>query len=118
MPDYGQPSSYLTLSDGTPVYSSDAAEIGTVIHVLAVPDDDIFDGIVIKASGGHRFVDASLVQEIFERGVALTISQTDCDRLPEPSDNPAAMTANPDDMTPESLHDKLHRAWALISGND
>lgn len=50
MPDHGEPASYLTLGEGTPVYSSDAAEIGRVLHVLAVPDDDIFDGIVIKAS--------------------------------------------------------------------
>jgi hypothetical protein len=36
--------------------------------------------------------------------------------LPEPSENPAALEARPDDMAPEGLDDKLRRAWGLISG--
>jgi len=57
MPDYGQPASYLTLADGTPVVTSDGSELGTVTHVLAVEEDDIFDGLVIQTGSGHRFVD-------------------------------------------------------------
>ena len=58
------------------VYSSDGKELGKVEHVLDVPEDDIFDGFVIDTSvlpGGHRFVDAPEVEEIFERGVVLKI---------------------------------------------
>src|SRR5262249_39687924 len=65
--DLGQPSSYLALQEGIGVYSSDGERIGKVEHVLAVPEDDIFDGIVLDTSvlpGGHRFVDAPQVQEI------------------------------------------------------
>ena len=63
-----EPSSYLTLEAGTKVLSSDGEQIGEVAHVLAVEEDDIFDGIVIDASwlpGGHVFADAAEVQEIF-----------------------------------------------------
>ena len=38
-------------------------------------------------------------------------------RLPEPSANPAAMSATPDDTAESDLERKLRRAWDLISGN-
>src|SRR5256885_14334082 len=116
MADRGSPSSYLLLADGTPVYGSDGHQVGTVAHVLAVPDDDIFDGLVIKTDSGHRFCDAPLVREIYERGVELTIPARECARLPEPSASPAAMDVGADDMVPDTLHDKLKRAWDLLSG--
>jgi hypothetical protein len=117
MPDYGTPASYLTLAPGTAVYSSDGAKVGEVAHVLAVPEDDIFDGVVIDVGGGHRFVDAPQVREIFEDGVELRISEADAERLPEPSENAPAMEVGADDMAPDHLRDKLRRAWDLISGN-
>ena len=122
MPDLGEPSSYLALEEGVEVYSSDGERVGKVEHVLAVPEDDIFDGIVLDTSvlpGGHRFVDAPQVQEIFERGVLLKIDRAAADQLPEPSDNPAVMEVGPDDLSdPEqsALRKKLGRAWDLISG--
>jgi hypothetical protein len=117
MPDYGQPGSYLTLGEGTPVYSSDGEQIGAVTHVLAVEEEDIFDGIVIDGAEGHRFVDAPLVREIFENGVELTIAAADAGSLPEPSENPGAMEVEPGDTVPDHLSDKLRRAWGRISGN-
>lgn len=118
MEDLGAPSSYLALQPGAPVYSSDDERLGEVEHVLAVPDDDIFDGIVLDRSvlpGGHRFVDAPQVDEIYERGVVLAIDAAAAESLPEPSANPGALEAGPDDTVNES-HDKLRRAWDLISG--
>src|SRR2546423_1417333 len=73
-PDLGDPSSYLVLADGTPVYASGGEEVGKVEHVLAEPDLDLFDGIVVedpRVADGHLFVDASQVDECFERGVLL-----------------------------------------------
>ena len=116
MPDYGEPGSYLTLADGTHVFGSDGGEIGKVAHVLAAPEEDIFDGLVIKTGDGHRFADASEVDGIFERGVVLTIPAADAGRLPEPSANPAAMSADPDDAAHGRLEEKLRRAWDLLSG--
>ena len=119
MDDLGEPSSYLVLADGLPVYSSDGKELGRVEHVLDVPEDDIFDGFVLDRSvlpGGHRFVDAAEVAEIFERGVVLKIDAAAAERLPEPSESPGALEVGADDMVPDGRHEKLRRAWDLISG--
>jgi len=118
--DLGEPSSYLVLADGTPVYASGGEEIGKVEHVLADPDVDVFDGIVIDTSelpGGHRFVDASQVDECYERGVVLKIDAEGAGRLHEPTANPAEIEIGPDDVVPDNFHDKMRKAWDRISGN-
>lgn len=119
MPDLGQPSSYLALGEGTSVYSSDERELGEIQHVLADPGLDVFDGLVLDTTvlpGGHRFVDASQVAEVYERGVVLTIDAAAAERLPKPSANPGEAEVGPDDLVSEGGHDKLRRAWELISG--
>ncbi len=118
MQDLGAPSSYLAVQPGVAVYSSDGKKLGEVEHLLAVPDDDIFDGIVLDTSvlpGGHRFVDAPEVEAIYERGVVLKIDAAAAEALPEPSANPGSIEVGPDDMV-KGGHDKLRRAWDLISG--
>ncbi|MEA2377949.1 MAG: hypothetical protein QOI45_448 [Thermoleophilaceae bacterium] len=118
--DLGAPASYLTLAAGVPVYSSDGQRLGDVEHVLADPDKDIFDGIVFDASplpGGHRFVDAPEVDQIYEHGVVLTLGADEAEQLHRPGPNPAAMSATPDDVTESELERKLRRAWDYISGN-
>jgi sporulation protein YlmC with PRC-barrel domain len=122
VPDLGEPSSYLSLGKGAEVYTCDGEKVGKVEHVLAVPEDDIFDGIVLDKSilpGGHRFVDAQQVEEIFDRGVLLKIDRATADALPEPTANPGALEVGPDELSdPEqsALRQKLGRAWDLISG--
>jgi uncharacterized protein YrrD len=118
--DLGAPGSYITLRPGVAVYSSDGQRLGEVAHVLSETDKDIFDGLVIDTSviaGGHRFVDAPEVGEIHERGVVLTVDRGAAESLPEPSENPAAMSADPDDSAEGELERKLRRAWDYISGN-
>ena len=120
MEDLGAPASYLTLRPGLPVFSSDGAKVGEIEHVLAEPEEDIFDGFVIDTSalpGGHRFADAPEVGEIYERGVVLKLDAAAAEGLPEPSENPAVMEADPGDPAPGGLEAKLRRAWDLISGN-
>jgi uncharacterized protein YrrD len=121
--DLGNPSSYRALAEGTPVYSSDGERIAEVEHVLADEDVDIFDGLVVDAGaapGGHRFVDAAQVEEIYEHGVVLTIPAADSGRLPEPSANPVAMEVTGEDFAErewdDELESKLKRAWDKISG--
>jgi uncharacterized protein YrrD len=122
--DLGKPSSYLSLDQGKDVYSCDGEQVGKVEHVLADPGSDIFDGIVLDTSilpGGHRFCDAEQVEEIFERGVLLKIDRADAERLPEPTDSPAAMEVGPDDLAEgdeDQLKGRLKRAWDLLSGKD
>lgn len=118
MDDLGPRSSYLAIKKGISVYSSDGERIGDVEYVLAVPDDDIFDGIVLDTSvlpGGHRFVDAPEVGEIYERGVVLKIDAAAAAGLPEPSANPGSIEIGPGDVV-KGGRDKLRRAWDLISG--
>jgi hypothetical protein len=116
MEDLGAPGSYMTLRDGVAVYSSDGRRLGEVEHVLAEPDKDIFDGIVFGHGGAHRFVDAPEVDRIHERGVVLRLDAAGAERLPEPSENPATLSASPDDTAEGELERKLRRAWDLISG--
>jgi len=117
VPDLGDPTSYLRLDAGVPVYGADGKPVGTVEHVLADASSDIFDGLVIGTGGGCRFADASRVDGLYERGAVLALDAAACDRLPEPSANPAVLEADPDDTTPDDLRDKLKRAWDLVSGN-
>lgn len=104
------------------MYCCDGEHVGKVEHVLADPEVDIFDGIVLDRSalpGGHRFVDASQIEEIFERGVLLKIDRSAAEELPEPGANPATMEATADDVAEGDegeLKRKLKHAWDLISG--
>ena len=119
MPDLGEPSSYLTLEEGAPIFSSDGEKLGEVEHVLADADTDIFDGLVVDRSvlpGGHRFVDADQVEEIYDGGVVLKLDRAAAETLPEPSESPAALEAHPGDDQPSEHESKLRRAWDLISG--
>jgi hypothetical protein len=116
--DLGAPISYLVLDKGTPVYDPGGTEVGKVEHVLAAPDEDIFDGLVIDTRpgpGGWRFADAEQVDELHERGVRLRVGLGE---LHEPSENPAALSTGPDDEAKRGgLEDRLKRAWDYISGN-
>jgi uncharacterized protein YrrD len=119
--DLGRPIAYQVLSQGTAVYSADGEEIGKVARVLAAEDEDVFDGIVIgehRFGPEHRFADADDVQEIFERGVLLKLDRAQCEDLPKPSANPAVMRDDPATSRADLRHEKLMRAWDLISGND
>lgn len=118
--ELGSPISYEVLEQGTPVYSSDGEQIGKVAHVLAVEDEDVFDGVVISehmGSGGHRFADADDIASIHERGMVLKLDRAAAEHLPEPTANPAVMRDDPGEGTQGGLSRKLHRAWNTISGN-
>lgn len=117
--DLGDPSSYIALEPGTPVFSSDGRDLGRVEHVLADVEDDIFDGIVLDTSrlpGGHRFVDVAQVGRIYEHGVVLTVGRAEAEALPQPEQHAAALEVGPDDQVPDELSDKLRRAWHHLKG--
>ena len=98
--DLGDRVSYEVLAQGTPVYSSDDAQVGTVAHAIAAEREDIFEGIVVAehhGRGGHRFADEEVIDDIHERGVLLKLDRVAADQLPEPSANPAVMYDDPTD---------------------
>ena len=81
------PISYEAAARGTPVLSSAGARIGTLEHVLEVPEVDVFDGIVIATKAGLRFIDADDVQQITRTtsaAASTTRRQPSCRRRREP----------------------------------
>jgi hypothetical protein len=86
--------------------------------VLAVPEDDIFDGLILDTKDGDRFVDADRAGELYERGVVLGLSADELHHMPEPSASPAVLEARPGDEDEDDgdLTRKLKHAWDLISG--
>lgn len=118
--DPGRPISYEVLEHGTPVYSRDGEQVGTVAHVLAAEAADIFEGLVIAehhGPGGHRFVEADDIRDMYEHAVMLKLDREAAERLPEPTANPAAMNAEAGEGVSGPLAQKLRRAWDYISGN-
>jgi hypothetical protein len=82
--DEGLPIAYAVLEPGIPVYASGGEQVGTVAHVVAAPEEDIFHGIVLRAAHGERFVPADEVASLHERGVDLRLDRSAVDTLPEP----------------------------------
>ncbi|HEX8754493.1 MAG TPA: hypothetical protein VF731_13860 [Solirubrobacterales bacterium] len=119
MKDLGEPGSYLTVKRGVPVFSSDGQRLGRVVRVLAAANLDMFDGIVFDTTagpGGHRFVDAPEVGQIFERGVILKIDAAEATALPKPGANPGALSVNPGDLAGGGGRGPLRRAWDSLTG--
>jgi hypothetical protein len=94
--EHGAPIAYTALAMGTPVLSSDGEQVGLVEHVRADEGTGIFDGIVVDAPDGDRFVDAPEVAAIYERAVVLKVTAEQARALPEPTPAPAVIDVDPD----------------------
>ena len=124
MDDLGLPIAYLVLKVGTPVYDRHRERIGTVEHVLADEDLDIFHGVIVHTRPlprRHLFADADQIAELRERAVLLSV---DRDELHEPRKNsrrrPRAAgrpddPGGPEDRGESSLQARLRRAWDWIN---
>jgi hypothetical protein len=64
--------------------TASGTEFGVVEHVLQLPEEDLFDGIVVKSHHGLRFVDRDQVAEITTSAVHCSISDRDVAQLPAP----------------------------------
>lgn len=82
--DEGLPIAYEVLEPGVSVFASDRQIVGTVDHVVAAPDEDIFHGIVMRTSSGQRFIPADEVSSLHELGVDLAIDSAAVAALPAP----------------------------------
>ena len=82
--DEGLPIAYAVLESGVPVYASGGEQVGTVAHVVAAPEQDIFYGIVLCCQHGERFLPADQVAALHERGVDLRIDRGAVAALPGP----------------------------------
>ena len=47
--------SYQAVPAGVPVLTATGHEIGTLEHVLQIPEEDLFDGLVVATKDGLRF---------------------------------------------------------------
>jgi hypothetical protein len=88
--DEGLPIAYQVLEDGVTVYAVEGTAVGTVDHVVAAEELDIFHGIVLRSDTGRRFVAAEQIASLHERGVDLRIGVVAVGELP-----PAAEAAPP-----------------------
>ena len=118
MDDLGEPTSYLAVAKGVPVYSSDGEKLGRVVKVMSAPEADLFDGIVFDTTagpGGHRFVDAPEVGQLYEGGVVLKIDAAAAAELQPPTANPGSLAVNPGDLGGGG-RGALGRFWDRLSG--
>lgn len=118
MEDLGERSSYLSVKNGVPVYSSDGERLGRVVEVLRAPKLDMFDGVIFDTTmgpGGHRFVDAPEVGDIYEGGIVLKIDAAAAEKLLPPGANPGSLDVSPDDLT-DGEPSFVERAWNFLSG--
>jgi len=97
--DEGLPIAYEVLEKGVPVLASDGEQVGTVHHVVAAPEQDIFHGLVITVPArGRRFVEAADVASLHERGVDLRIDSAAALALPEPGGGAAVYHEDPGEL--------------------
>ena len=85
--DHGHRISYQALKRGTDVFSAEGERLGVVQRVVADVKTHIFRDLVIDTKlgpGGLRVVHPADVDDIFERGVVLTLSAAEVEALPKP----------------------------------
>jgi hypothetical protein len=102
--------SYQAVPAGVPVLTSSGQEIGTLEHVLQVPEEDLFDGLVVATRDGLRFVDADQVRVITETYVGTTLDEAAAAQLPAP-DGPPVYHVDALQDTGQSLGDRLGRLF-------
>jgi hypothetical protein len=108
--DEGLPIAYEVLEKGVPVRCCDGEQIGTVHHVIAAPEQDIFHGLVISTPAhGRRFVQAATIAGLHERGVDLRIDSAGAEGLPEPGGGAPVYGEDPGEM-------KGWRHWVHLLG--
>jgi hypothetical protein len=104
------PISYLAAVRGTPVLTSTGTQIGTLEHVLQVPEVDVFDGIVIATEAGLRFVEADDVRQITRDHIWCSLDDAQAGQLPPPGGAPVYRVDALQDSG-NSLHDVLGRLF-------
>jgi hypothetical protein len=81
--------SYQAARPGTPILSSDRNQIGTLEHVLEVPELDVFDGMVVATRHGLRFIDADQDRQFRLGEIRCTIGDEEAAaQLPPPAGPP------------------------------
>lgn len=112
--DEGLPVAYEVLESGVPVYASSGEQVGTVDHVVAAPEEDIFHGLVIRVGDRQRFVPADQVASLHERGADLRIDAAAVARLDPPARGAPAWR----DVEPGVKPTRWRKFLDLVEGKD
>lgn len=110
MTDDATPIAYGALERGVPMLTRSGQRFGTVEHVLEVPEEDLFDGIVVATEHGLRFVDRDQVDEITTGYVRCLLTDGQAAALPV-SDGTPIYTVDALRDIGGSLHDRLGRLF-------
>ncbi len=110
MADAGTPIAYTALPKGVPMLTADGHTFGTVEHVLQIPEEDLFDGIVVHTPHGLRFVDRDQIGRITTTEVRCDITDHQADLLPAP-DGSAVFRVDSLQDSGQSLHDVFGRMF-------
>jgi hypothetical protein len=102
--------SYQAVPTGVPVLTASGQEIGTLEHVLQIPEEDLFDGLVVATPDGLRFVDADQVGTITATAVHSTVDDAAVASLPAPEGAPVYHVDALQD-TGSNLGDRLGRLF-------
>jgi hypothetical protein len=102
--------SYQAVPTGIPVLTATGREIGTLEHVLQIPEEDLFDGLVVATKDGLRFVDADQVQVITTTLIRSTVDDDAAAHLPAPDGAPVYHVDALKD-TGQNLGDRLGRLF-------
>jgi hypothetical protein len=102
------PVSYAAAVHGSAVLSSTGTRIGTLEHVLEVPELDVFDGVVIHTHEGLRFIEADHVTQITRSHLQTDLDDTEAATLPVP-DGPPVYHVNAFQDSGNNMHDVLGR---------
>jgi hypothetical protein len=108
--DEDEPISYLALAVGTDVCSATGRVVGTVAHVLQIPSEDLFDGIVVRIGHELRFVDRDQISSITRHRVICALSDDEFAALPPPEGTPELHVDPQHDVGP-SLTARLGRMF-------
>ena len=104
------PIAYSALEKGVPVVSASGREFGKVEHVLEIPAEDLFDGIVVTTGAGLRFVDRDQIELITTTRVRCALTDEQAAAL-KPPDGDAVFTTDASADTGSSLHDRFGRLF-------
>jgi hypothetical protein len=88
MEDEAEPVSYEGVANGTPVLSSSGRQFGTLERVLEVPEEDLFDGVIVTTEQGPRFVDRDQIAEITTKYIKCNLDDDAAANLPVPDGAP------------------------------
>jgi len=141
------PVSYQGVPLGVPVLTRDGEQFGILEHVLEVPEEDIFEGIVVWVAGGTwldrriqrelsmnhqevarrlelfeshnlRFVEADTILAITAGYLRCDLAKSDVGLLPPPPHDAPVFYANAIDQTPpHDLYGRLFGRARWARGN-